>query len=74
MAEPKNTQLRQSPLDPSPRGWKVMPLSECAEVQTGVAKFSFRTFLGLKVTANAAGPTPPDIFEGVPTQQCQGNP
>ena len=27
-------------------------------------KFEFRTFLGLKVTANAAGPTPPDFFEG----------
>src|SRR5271157_824647 len=30
-------------------------------------KSEFRTFLGLKVTANAAGPTPPDFFESAPT-------
>jgi hypothetical protein len=44
-------------------------LAEIGPAEVGPTKFEFRTFLGLKeVTANAAGPTPPDFFDGVPTQ------
>ncbi len=37
------------------------------------SKFEFRTFLGLKVTPNAAGPTPPDLLKGALTQWYQRN-
>ena len=45
-----------------------VPSFEVVRVLDRVSEFEFCTFLGLKVTANAAGPTPPDFFEGVPTQ------